>query len=254
MHIAVFDDNIADRKQMERLLRRQSDRYQKEGKEHFYIDLYGNIQALMRFPQLYDIIFIDMAEPESEDSRYRNGIDVARILFEAGGIKNVVMCSGKHDYKVLAKEEGLYDKLLFLEKAIKVKDLEAMLTECETRLGDPVPTLELRGEKETFYATQDDIVCAEMIGEHQLTVYFTEGRQLDVITDIYNLYEQCEIFDSICPISQNALINVHHIKDEGFGWVLMDNDRKVKVAFAYRGNIKEIRRRLAAKAKAEERK
>ena len=42
MHIAVFDDNIADRKQTERLLKRQSDRYQNEGKEHFYIDSYGN--------------------------------------------------------------------------------------------------------------------------------------------------------------------------------------------------------------------
>ncbi|WP_408070629.1 hypothetical protein [Butyrivibrio sp. JL13D10] len=249
MHIAVFDDNIADRKQMERLLRRQSDRYQKEGKEHFYIDLYGNIEALMRFPQLYDIIFVDMAEPESEDSHFRNGMDVAELLFEAGGIKNVVMCSGKHDYKVLAKEAGLDDKLLFIEKAIRVKDLEAILAECEERLGDPVPTLELRGEKETIYATENDFISAEMIGEHQLTVYFTEGRSLDIITDIYNLYEQCEIFSSICPISQNAMINVNHIKNEGFGWVLMDNDRKIKVAFSYRGNIKEIRRRLAAKKK-----
>ena len=251
MHIAVFDDNIADRKQMERLLRRQSDRYQKEGKEHFYIDLYGNIEALMRFPQLYDIIFIDMAEPESENSHFRNGMDVAKLLFEAGGIKNVVMCSGKHDYKALAKEAGLYDELLFLEKAIRVKDLEDMLAECEVRIGDPVPTLELRGETETIYARQDDIVCAEMIGEHQFTVYFDDGRTLDVIGDMYNLYEQCQIFDSICPISQNAMINVNHIKNEGFGWVLMDNDRKVKVAFAYRGNIKEIRRRLAANERKE---
>ncbi|WP_029320575.1 LytR/AlgR family response regulator transcription factor [Butyrivibrio sp. AE3004] len=248
MHIAVFDDNIADRKQMERLLKRQSDRYQKEGKEHFYIDLYGNIEALMRFPQLYDIIFIDMAEPETDDSHFRNGMDVAKLLFEAGGLKNVVMCSSKHDYRELAQKTGLTDELLFIDKPIRVKDLEDMLAECEKRLGDPIPTLELRGEKETFYARQDDIICAEMIGEHRLIVYFTEGRQLNLITDIYNLFEQCEIFDSICPVSQNALVNVNHIKSEAFGSVIMDNDRKIKVAFAYRGNIKEIRRRLAVKA------
>ncbi|WP_044915318.1 hypothetical protein [Butyrivibrio sp. WCE2006] len=247
MHIAVFDDNIADRRQMERLLRRQSDRYQKEGKEHFYIDLYGNIEALMRFPQLYDIIFIDMAEPESEDSHFKNGMDVAKLLFEAGGLKNVVMCASKHDYKALAKDAGLFDELLFIDKPIKVKELEDMLTECERRLGDPIPTLELRGEKDTIYARENDIVCAEMTSEHQAAMFFSDGRELSIITDIYNLYEQCEIFTSICPISQNALINVLHIKDEGFGWVLMDNGRKIKVAFAYRGNIKEIRRRLAAK-------
>lgn len=251
MHIAVFDDNIADRKQTERLLKRQSDRYQKEGKEHFYTDLYGNIEALMRFPQRYDIIFVDMAEPESENSHFKNGMDVTKLLFEVGGIKNVVMCSGKHDYRKLAKEAGLYDRLLFLDKPIKVKELEDILTECENRIGDPVPTLELRGETETFYAKQEDIICAEMIGEHQFTVYFTEDRQMDVIGDMFNLYEQCLIFDSVCPISQNALINVNYIKDEGFGWVLMSNEKKIKVAFAYRGNIKEIRRRLAVKKNTE---
>ncbi|SEL45746.1 DNA-binding response regulator, LytR/AlgR family [Butyrivibrio sp. ob235] len=249
MHIAVFDDNIADRKQMERLLRRQSDRYQKEGKEHFYIDLYGNIPALLRFPQVYDIIFIDMANPDEDDERFKTGMDVAKLLFEIGGMKNVVMCSSCHDYKTLAKEAGIYDELLFIDKQIRVKDLEEILTECEKRLGDPIPTLEMRGERQTIYARENDIICAEMIGENQLTVYLTDNRSINLITDIYNLFEQCAIFTAICPISQDAMINVNHIKDEGFGWVIMDTDKKLKVAFSYRGNIKEIRRRLAAKQK-----
>ena len=160
MHIAVFDDNIADRKQMERLLRRQSDRYQSEGKEHFYTDLYGNIPALLRFPQVYDIIFIDMAEPDPDDERFKTGIDVAKLLFEIGGIKNVVMCSSKHDYKELAKEAAIEDELLFIEKPIKVKELEAILSLCEERLGDPIPTLELRGENQTIYARENDIIYA----------------------------------------------------------------------------------------------
>ena len=250
MHIAVFDDNIADRKQMERLLRRQSDRYQKEGKEHFYTDLYGNIPALLRFPQVYDIIFIDMAEPDSDDERFKNGIDVAKLLFEIGGMKNVVMCSSKHDYKELAKEAGIYDELLFIDKPIKVKELEDILSECEERLGDPIPTLELRGEKQTIYARENDIIHAEMTGAHQVTITLTEGRSITLITDIYNLYEQCLIFTAMCPVSQDAMINVEHIQSESFGSVTMDDGAKIKVAFSYRSNIKEIRRRLAAKASA----
>ncbi|WP_026528740.1 hypothetical protein [Butyrivibrio sp. VCD2006] len=251
MHIAVFDDNIADRKQMERLLRRQSDRYQSEGKEHFYTDLYGNIPALLRFPQVYDIIFIDMAEPDPDDERFKTGIDVAKLLFEIGGIKNVVMCSSKHDYKELAKEAAIEDELLFIEKPIKVKELEAILSLCEERLGDPIPTLELRGENQTIYARENDIIYAEMIATHQLTIYLTENRSISLITDIYNLYEQCEIFTAMCPISQNSMINVNHIQSEGFGSVTMDTGVKLKVSFAYRNNIKEIRRRLAAKAAAQ---
>ncbi|MBE5860141.1 MAG: hypothetical protein E7301_08470 [Butyrivibrio sp.] len=247
MHIAVFDDNIADRKQMERLLKRQSDRYQKEGKEHFYIDSYGNIEALLRFPQLYDIIFIDMCGEESESEHFKNGLDVAKILFEAGGMKNVVMCSSKYNYRELAKEENFYDQLQFLDKAIRVKDLEECLAECERRLGSPIPTLELRGETETIYAREEDIICAKADGPYKVSVFFTGGRELSIISDIVNLYEECEIFDSICPVSQSALINVMHIKSENFTSVVMDNGMTVKVALTFKGNIKKVKQIVAAK-------
>ncbi len=250
MHIAVFDDNIADRKQLERLLGRQSDLYQKAGKEHFYIDSYGNMEALMRLPQMYDIICIDMAAPESDDSHFKNGLDVAKLLFEAGGIKNVVMCSSVHDYETMAKDTDLYDKMLYLKKDIRVKDLEAVLAECEKRLGDPVTRLEIRGEKETVYAEEDDIVCAKKDGMFNITIYLKDGRTISLMTDIYNFYEQCEIFGSMCPVSQNAMINVNHIASEKFGSVIMDNGQKIHVAFSFRGNIKEIRNRLSHTIKA----
>ncbi len=247
MHIAVFDDNIADRKHLERLLGRQSDRYQKEGKEHFYIDSYGNMESLMRFPQMYDIIFIDMVNPASENSQFKNGMDVAKLLFESGGIKNIVMCSSKFDYEALAKETDLYDKLLFLKKDIPVKDLENVLTECESRLGTPVPRLEIRGEKETVYAEEDDIVCATKDG-FNIRIFLKDGREISMMTDIYNFYEQCLIFNSMCPVSEKAMVNVNHIAEEKFGRVTMDNGEKIHVAFSFRGNIKEIRRRLAYQA------
>lgn len=49
MHIAICDDNVADRKQLERLLKRESDK-QYGIREPFYIDSYGNAEALMRSP------------------------------------------------------------------------------------------------------------------------------------------------------------------------------------------------------------
>ena len=56
MHLAVCDDNIADRKQTERLLGRQSDRIFKETGERIYIDSYGNVEAFM---QRLQAIFAD---------------------------------------------------------------------------------------------------------------------------------------------------------------------------------------------------
>ena len=246
MHIAVFDDNIADRKQTERLLKRQSDRYQSEGKEHFYIDSYGNMEALMRFPQMYDIIFIDMQKPESPDSHFQNGFDVAQALFEAGGIKNIVMCSSKYDYEQMAIDAGIHDKMLYLKKAIRVKDLEDILAECEVRLGTPKVRVELRGETETIYAEEDDIVFAKTEGMFQVRIVLTGGRSLVITSDIYNLYEECQVFNAVCPVSQNAMINVKHVVSESLGSVTMDTGDKVKVSLPYKSNIKLVRKRLAA--------
>ena len=60
MHIAVCDDNIADRKQMERLLGRASDR-RLHTTGVLYIDSYGNVEAALRPPMLYDAFFLAIA-------------------------------------------------------------------------------------------------------------------------------------------------------------------------------------------------
>ena len=61
MHIAICDDNIADRKQSERLLSRESDkRIHTTG--NLYVDSYGNVEALLKSPQRYDLFFIDMTD------------------------------------------------------------------------------------------------------------------------------------------------------------------------------------------------
>ena len=94
MHIAVCDDNIADRKQMERLLERASDR-----RIHttgvLYIDSYGNVDAVMRSPMLYDAFFIDMT------SGPVNGFQLARKLIDAGSTAPIILCISTINYRAI---------------------------------------------------------------------------------------------------------------------------------------------------------
>ena len=91
MHIAVCDDNIADRKQTERLLGRASDR-RLHTTGVLYIDSYGNVEAVLRSPMLYDAFFIDMT------SGPVNGFQLARKLIDAGVVAPIILCISTIDY------------------------------------------------------------------------------------------------------------------------------------------------------------
>lgn len=236
MHLAVYDDNIADRKQTERLLGRESERRKNAGEEGFYIDSYGNIEALMRTPQMYDALFVDMVNgPE-------NGLDVAYMLLDAGVVAPIILCMSKYKYEDMVKKED-HDKFLYLNKPLLVGELHEMLDYCIVLKGDPIPTIEIRTDEFTLYAKDDDIVYAKMENS-KLLIKLQDGRTALTVNNVYNFYEECTEFPQICPISENAVVNVNHVKSTCFHHVIMDDNTKLKVAFSYRNNIKEARAHL----------
>ena len=59
MHIAICDDNVADRKHLERLLSRESAK--RAGTPNvLYVHSYGDQVHFLRNPLRYDLIFLDM--------------------------------------------------------------------------------------------------------------------------------------------------------------------------------------------------
>ena len=205
MHIAVCDDNIADRKQMERLLGRASDR-RLHTTGVLYIDSYGNVEAVMRSPMLYDAFFIDMT------SGPVNGFQLARKLIDAGVTAPIVLCISTIDYPsvieaAIAKvpedvsetsnhdilRRQLQKQILYLQKPIKVKELDEMLDHAQNLKSQTVPTIELRGEKDTLYVYEDEILYAIKDGNY-VHVVLTENRSLDVLSTIHNLYTQVTAF------------------------------------------------------------
>jgi CheY-like chemotaxis protein len=235
MHIAVCDDNIADRKQTERLLGRQSDRIFKETGERIYIDSYGNVEALMHYPQMYDGLFVDMVQEEP------TGFEVAKLLVQNGVTRPIILLVSSVDYRKQAQDSDLKaDNILFMDKPIKVAEITAMVDEIKKAQGDPVKALELRGQSGTVYVKNDDIVCVRKKGP-ELDIFLSDGRTVSLIDDIYNFYDQCVIFPQICPISETGLINVNHIRKSSLFSVTMDNNETFKIAFIYRNAIKQAK-------------
>lgn len=235
MHIAVCDDNIADRKHTERLLGRQSDRIFKETGERIYIDSYGNASAFMNYPQMYDGLFIDMALGDP------TGTVIAKTLLDIGIAKPIIMLVSSIDYRAQFAESGIAaPNIFFLDKPIKVAEMTEMVDEIKRFQGDPIKTVELRGKAGTIYATGDNIVCVRREGP-ELRVYLADGREIMVLDQLYNFYDECIVFPQICPVSDNGLVNVDHVKKVGIFNVTMDNDVTLKKSFLYRNAIDQAR-------------
>lgn len=240
MHIAVCDDNVADRKQMERLLNRASDR-----RIHttgvFYIDSYGNVDAVMRSPMLYDAFFIDMT------SGPVNGFMLARRLIDAGVISPIILCVSTIDYRAIidvaiskiprdAVESSDHDilrkqlqtQILFIDKPIKVAELEEKLDYAIDIKKKAIPTIELRGDKETVYVYEEEIICANRLGNYT-RVMLTQNRSIDLLTTPANLHLQICEFKKIVAVSPNALVNITHISKLSLTKVTLINGETVPI-------------------------
>ena len=78
MYIAVLADNIADRKQTERLLGRANDVLSNETGT-LYIDSYGDSQSLMRAPMKYELFFLDIYETEDHGRSVIDALKSANV-------------------------------------------------------------------------------------------------------------------------------------------------------------------------------
>lgn len=216
MHIAVCDDNVADRKQMERLLLRESD---KRASAHgpLYTDSFGNSTVMLANPFQYDAFYIDMCRTEGE-----TGIQLAQALLEKGVKVPVILCCSQINYR----EHSFPENVLFLDKPITVSALSQTLDIAQEAKQNSVQLIELREEVDTYYVTEPDILYAEAAGR-MLHVFLANGQVVKLLTTASNLFEQLEeSYPSIILPNEKTLINIRHIKSFGFHKVEMENGKK----------------------------
>lgn len=119
MHIAVLDDNIADRKQIERLLDRESDR-RISTTGNLYTDTFGAVDAFLASPRQYDFFMIDLYGGASEC------VEIAVKIRDLGIKVPICFFKSKDEF---ASMENMPANVLFLEKPVKTADLTAVIDE-----------------------------------------------------------------------------------------------------------------------------
>lgn len=155
MHIAVMDDNIADRKQLERLLDRESDR-RIHTTGNLYIDSFGAVDSLFIAPKQYEFFMVDIANNPAEC------VNISKKLREIGIKVPVCILRNQNEF---SDYKDLPDDVLFLEKPIKVAEL--------TETIDKVITLwDEKKDKNKIPDTSDDIPEAKKNIFRRIFEYF----------------------------------------------------------------------------------
>ena len=239
MHIAICDDNIADRKQLERLLDRESDR-RKNTSGVFFCDSYGNSEHLSRNPMPYELFLLDMTSEEPD------GLSFAIELRRLGVTAPIALCSSSINYqealKKLPEQERPAD-LLFIDKPIKVAELTAIIDEALHLCSNRASTIELRSDRTTVYAYEDDIAYITSKNAY-LTVHLTDGRDITMLDTVSNFYSMIRNYKHLVLVSERAIINAAHVLKMSGLKVTMDDGKKITCPLLSRPFLSYARKNL----------
>lgn len=232
MHIAVCDDNVADRKQLERLLRRESDRRANSG-DMLYTDSFGSSASLLANPMQYDIFYVDMCQTEGE-----TGVETTKALLGKGVKVPIVLCCSRIDYRHFS----FPDTVSFLNKPINSVELSATLDRALEIRHSAIPMIELRDEKNTYYVTEPDILYAEEDGI-MLNVTLNNGHVIRILSTAENFFSQLEdSYPTFFSPSMKKVVNGRYIRKFGFRKVEMTDGADFKVSGKCMNYAKQVYR------------
>ena len=240
MHVAICDDNIADRKQMERLLGRESDKLAKDN-VILYIDSYGNPEALLSAQMHYGVYFIDLTFSQL-DGKPVNGLDLARMLRETGIDSTIFLCCGQIDYHTME----LAPRIFCIDKPIRVQELSHAIQQAADELATLVPRIEFRTISHgTFYASYEEILYFHELSDCQSTLYLTDGRSIQVPEHVKNLYLNIQpAHPDLLAVSLKFALNPQHLQSAGLTTITFTNGTVKKIGLrAARYARKELKRR-----------
>lgn len=213
MHVALCDDNTADRKQSERLLQRESlNRIPVTGP--LYVDSYGSAESLLTKPMQYDVFLLDICQSAE------NAVQIAEKLVHLGVKAPIVFCCSDLDYRSMDLSFAPQEQLLFLNKPIMRAELTEVIDHALQCLANAQHTIELRSQKETLYLVEADIMYAKQKGRNSI-VTLASGKKIQIPSTVPNLFGQIQHYPCfLCP-TEKSLVNARYIAKTVFHKLVM---------------------------------
>lgn len=219
LSVALFDTNFGDRKQMERLLERESDK--RTDSCPIYTTTFGNKDTLLNTQRIYDAYFLDI--PDEQYSAY----DLAKDLRLKNIASPIIFCTSSMDYRTCGRE---LSNTFFMDKPILVADLNSMVEELiHQKVENYVPTIEIRGITQTSYLTEREIVyCENKKHTRNITIHLQDGTSMFTENDIDNLLSELEPLGQFFMANNQIIVNARYVEKTTFFKVYMQNGKSFR--------------------------
>ena len=222
LSIALFDTNFGERKQMERLLARESDR---RGETcSIYTTTFGNKDTLLNTQRIYDAYFLDI--PEVTYSAY----DLAKDLRLKDIASPIIFLCSSMNYRECGRE---LSNTFFMDKPVLVADLTAMTEELlQQKAENYVPSIEIRDITKTHYLTEREIVYCETIKRtRNITIHLQDGSTMFTENDIDNLLSELEPLGQFFMANNQVIVNARYVDKTTFFRVYLKNSKSFKRSY-----------------------
>lgn len=225
VYIAICDDNVADRKHLERMLGREKDS-RIPLSQVLYIDSFGSSDALLRMPVKYDMFFLDI------NSATENAMDVAKHLRADGITAPIVLKSSTIDYSSYVNPPS---NVTFTDRDIKKEQLSHLVDVAYNWSISKPPVIEVRSATETRFLLCDEIVLA-LSKKSETLITLSDGSYFTMLGDTLSLYRLLKPYHSFL-FCKKDLINVHHITSTVRNGFVMSDGSKIHYALKQRSFI-----------------
>lgn len=201
MHIAICDDNVADRKHIERLLSRESDK--RAGTPNIlYVDSFGHKDHFLRNPMKYDLVIMDMVSSPTLVTEIME--ELKKQSFNAP----IALFSSLIDY---TKVEGLPDNVIHLKKPYVKEDLPALLELGDNHVAGIIETLKVHVNGISEYLIVDEVLYCVSNKNNSLEIFLTNGQSVSVDENIADLNLIVEPYPEFARINKKVIVNMKYV-------------------------------------------
>lgn len=203
MHVAICDDNVADRRHMERLLSRESDK--RAGTPNIlYIDSYGDKDHFLRTPLKYNIVFMDMTAREGLVEEILAGLE------EQGYHAPLVLYSSTVDYTAIP---NLPDYVVHAKKPYLPEPLPELLALGDRNVLGNVVTIQVHQKTVLQHVPKNEIMYAVPDSTGRYSLYLTNNTAVEIDEDISMLRHIFEPFDELCLVNKTCFANFRYVSE-----------------------------------------